>query len=429
VNRLVRSHAWLVGFLLTGTLIQPPAAAAPLPSWQVTYKATGYSFQTENSAGKTLDHYHHFQSLSGTASGLAGGKLTFRGAGRFAGDQLADINAPEQAKLYTGLAEMRFNPKFKALLGRQFVTAGVTSLTLDGALLNYRLNRTWNLSAWAGAKAPTTLAFELGEFGDDTALGARATFRPTAKWRLGFSASQRERGGQVAARPVGAEVMTRAIKNTRAFGRFSYDTEQELLARLQAQAQWRRSATSPVVDLQYIDRYPTVDAASWFSRFTDLKRIRLARAAVRHELPSRFGGEFEYLGSFVGERASSRLGLAALVPGGRIGYSVRLGDAGEENRLYGEFGHGVTPWLWLGAEATVMTYALMNDAPTDQERDLTALVGRARIDLREGVRLLAEVQSLANPDYDHDVRFLLGLDVSMARGSSRLGVDRGGWLQ
>lgn len=429
MKRLAGQQSLVAAVLSAVLFCHLPAHAEPLPSWQVTYKATGYSFQTVNSSGNTKDHYHHFQSLSGSASGLAGGKLTFRGSGRFAGDQLADVNPAEQGKFYSGLAEMRFTPRFKAMVGRQFVTAGVTNLTLDGAQVNYRPNSRWNLSGWAGAKAPTTLAFELGDFGQDTAFGARAAFVPSRNWRLAVSAAQRERGGQIAARPVGAELMTRAIKNTRAFGRVSYDTEQDRMARLQAQAQWRRSANAPVVDLQYIDRYPTIDAASWFSRFTDLKRIRLARASVRHELPSRFGGEFEYLGSFVGERTSSRLGLAALVPGGRIGYSVRLGDAGEENRLYGEFGHGVTPWLWLGGEATVLTYALMSDAPTDQDRDLTALVARARIDLRPGLRVLAEVQSLANPEYDHDVRFLLGLDVSMARGSSRLGLDRGGWLQ
>ncbi len=429
MKKFVRFQTVLAVFLICGLNGHLTATAAPPPSWQITYKATGYSLQSENRSGNNINHYHHFQSLSGTASGLAGGKLTLRGAGRFAGEQLADINPPRQAKLYTSLAEMHFNPRFRASVGRQFVTAGVTCLTLDGARFHYKLNRAWTLSAWAGAKAPTTLAFELGDFNEDTALGTRATFRPNPKWRLGFSAAQRERQGQIAARPVGAEVMTRAIKNTRAFGRVAYDTQQVLLVRLQAQAQWRRSLTAPVVDLQYIDRYPTVDAASWFSRFTDLKRIRLARAAVRHELPSGFGSEFEYLGSFVGDRTSSRLGLAALVPGGRIGYSVRLGNAGEENRIYGEFGRNIMPWLWLGGEATVMTYALLNDAPTDQERDLTTLVGRARVDLRPGVRLLAEVQSLADPEYEHDVRFLLGLDVSMARGSSRLGVDRGGWLQ
>ncbi len=161
----------------------------------------------------------------------------------------------------------------------------------------------------------------------------------------------------------------------------------------------------------------------------DIRRIRLARASVRHALPSKFGGEVEYMGSFVGGRAATRLGAAALVPGGRVGYSARLGDLGEENRFYGELGRRLTSWLMLEAEAAVMTYALFQDAPSDQDRDLTTLAARARVDLRPGLRVLAEVQRLHNPAHDSDVRFLLGLDVSMARGSSPMGLDRGGWLR
>ncbi len=420
---------FLVVLAICRLLIASSGLAAAPPSWQVAYKGTGYAFQTQNLTGDTTDHHHHFHTVSGTASGLAGGWLTFRGAGRFAGDQGNDINSTQQARLYSVLGEARFGAGTKVLVGRQFVQAGVTSLTLDGTLLKHRVSRNWGLSAWAGAKAPATRAFELGKFDQDAAMGGRITFRPNGDWRLGISAAYRERLGRVAARPVGAELMAGVINNTRLIGRVAYDLEQDRWARVQAQAQWRRSATAPVVDLQYIDRYPTIDAASWFARFTALKRIRLARAAVRHELPSRFGGEVEYLGSFVGDRTSSRVGLAVLVPGGRVGYSVRLGDAGEENRVYGELGHQFTPRLWLGGEASVLTYALLNDAPAEDDRDLTTLALRTRVELKPGLRVLAEVQSLDNPLYHQDVRFLLGLDVSLARGSSRLGLGRGGWLR
>jgi len=405
-------------------------AADALPaSWQVGYKGTGYSFQTEDRDGTVTDRFQQFHLLSGSASGIAGGWLTVRASGRFADENFTDRAGFEEAKWYTGMFEARFGGAWKARVGRQLVQAGVTSLTLDGAGVDFKPNRSWNLAAWGGAKAPVYNTFDFGEFDQDAALGGRVTYRPNYSWRLGLSTAYRERLGQVAGRPVGGEIMTSALTNTRIFGRVAYDLVQDLWARVQAQAQWRSSATSPVVDLQYIDRYPTVDAVSWFSRFMNLERIRLARASVRKEWPSRFGGELEYLGSFVGVRTSSRLGLAVLVPGGRVGYSLRLGDAGEENRFYGELGYDLTRWLWLGAEGSVLTYALMQDAPVDQERDLTTLAARARVQLRPGLRLLAEVQSLDNPLFEEDVRFLVGLDVSMARGSSRLGLDRGGWLQ
>ncbi len=48
--------------------------------------------------------------------------------------------------------------------------------------------------------------------------------------------------------------------------------------------------------------------------------------------------------------------------------------------------------------------------------------------LRSGLNLTAEVQSLDTPEYDKDVRLLVGVDLAMGRGVSRFGLDRGGWL-
>jgi len=286
-----------------------------------------------------------------------------------------------------------------------------------------------DVTAWGGAKTPTGHGFDFGSLDENAAAGGRIALRPHRKWWLAASGAYRERLGQVAERPVGLEASTTALRHTRIFTRVAYDLQPDRWARQQAQAQWRPASRLPETTFQYIDRHPSIDAASWFSRFTNLKRIRVARATMRYAAPSRFGGELEYLGTFVDTRTSSRVGLAVLVPGGRVGYSVRLGDAGEENRFYGELGGNVTRWLWLDAHATVLSYALMQDAPTDQERDLTTLSARARFNLRPGLRVTAEVQSLSNQLFSDDVRLLLGVDLAMARGSSRTGLDHGGWLQ
>lgn len=181
--------------------------------------------------------------------------------------------------------------------------------------------------------------------------------------------------------------------------------------------------------VQYVDRYPTIDAASWFSRFTGLERIRLARAGVRWESEGRWGGELEGVGAYVGSRTDARMGLAILLPVARVGYSLRTGDGGDENSVYGEAAWQARPWLRLEGEASYLTYALFADAPEDQERDLTTLAARARVELRSGLNVTAEVQSLVNPVYDRDVRVLLGVDLAMGRGASRFGLDQGGWLR
>ncbi|MCB1185304.1 hypothetical protein KDM41_17940, partial [bacterium] len=249
-------------------------------------------------------------------------------------------------------------------------------------------------------------------------------WRTVPGWRIDLSGAYRERNGRVAARPVGAGLVSPGQGALRGAARAEYDLEREAWTRLQAQGQWRHGSGAEL-EFQYVDRTPQVDAASWFARFTDFERIRLARATARRRWPSGFGGEIEAWGSFVGDRSSTRLGLAALVPGGRIGYSVRTGDTGEENCWYGEWGTQVHPRVRVEGEASLLTWALVEDAPADQDRDVTTLAGRVRWDVGTGWQLRAEVQSLANTIYDQDVRFLVGLDVFGAAGSSRYGLGTG----
>ena len=420
--------------LLVGGFAGPAGAAGiadpvpPLSSWSFGLMANGYAYQDVDSTRTTSDEFRFYQHFAGTASGLAGGGLSFRTAGRFAG--LPDDAGPlfETSRLHTGLLEQRLGARARVQVGRQFLQSGVAGLTLDGVRLVYRGQGGLEASAWGGGAVPSGHAFELADFGQDAAAGGRVVFRPARNHRLGLSAAYRERLGVVAFRPVGAEYTTTSMRHLRAMARAAYDLEGGRWVRLEAQGQWRQAGSRPVLTLQYVDRYPTVDAASWFSRFTDLERIRVLRTGLRWESAARFGGEAEYQGAFVGDRASHRIGLAALLPGARVGYALRVGDAGDENSLYGEVGWQARRWLRLEGEASYLTYALLADAPEDQERDLVTLAARARLNLRSGLNVTAEVQALENPRYDSDVRVLLGVDLAMGRGASRFGLDRGGWL-
>jgi hypothetical protein len=405
------------------------APTASPASWQLGLRTTGYYYQEEDLAGNSTDRMLSYQHFSGSASGLAGGHLVFRGSGRFASGLAYDETGIEKSRLYSGFLEARPSPLFKARLGRQFIQSGVTGLTLDGAWMSLRNGPGLEATAWGGARSPYQHGFEIGDTDQDTAVGGRIALRPNRKWNLAGSVAYRERLGMVAERPVGLEVRTSALKRTRLLGRAAYDLEQDRWAKVQLQAMWRASSASPALTVQYLDRHPSIDAASWYSRFTGLERIRVARASLRHTLPSRFGGEVEYLGSFVGERAASRIGLAVLFPLGRVGYSIQMGDAGESNRFYGEIRHQATPWLEVDAQAAVLTYALLENAPADEERDLVTLAAGLRATLRQGCRVVAQVQSLDNPFYSKDVRVLVGLDLSMARGASNFGLGQGGWLQ
>ncbi|MDO9262671.1 MAG: hypothetical protein Q7U02_01815, partial [Desulfosalsimonadaceae bacterium] len=263
----------------------------------------------------------------------------------------------------------------------------------------------------------------------DRAAGGRLVVTPGGGHRFAVSGAYRERGGAVAERPVGCEYATAALPHADALARAAYDLETHRWSRFEAQARWQPAATRPALSLQFVDRRPAVDATSWFARFADVKRVRLARGALSWEHRSRWGGELEYVGSFVGERASSRVGVALLLPAARVGWSVRLDDEGDESSLYGELAWQARRWLRLEGEASRLVYALIADAAAADERELTTFAARARARLRPGLNVTAEVQSLDSPSYSRDVRLLLGVDLAMARGAGRTGLDRGGWLR
>lgn len=427
----VLAPAFALAFALATATGQARAAdllpSVPPPSWNLSLRSTGYAYQTEDAAGADTDHFRFYQHIAGGASGLAGGRLAVRASGRFANSPVDAWPGWDRSRLSSGYLEARLGQQVRARVGRQFLQSGVASLTLDGAEVAWGRGRAVQVSAWGGARAPWGNAARLGDFDLDAAAGGRLSFAPGGGHRFAVSGAYRERRGVVAERPVGCEYATTAVPHVDALARAAYDLEGERWSRLEAQARWQPAPSRPALSLQYVDRHPSIDAASWFSRFTEVKRIRLARGALTWQHRSRFGGELEYVGSFVDTRASSRVGIALLLPAARVGWSVRLGDTGEENSLYGELAWRARPWLRLEGEASHLVYALISDGPVADERELTTFAARARARLRPGLDFTAEVQSLDTPVYSRDIRVLLGVDLALARGTGRTGPDRGGW--
>ncbi|MBE0565602.1 MAG: hypothetical protein IH621_06595 [Krumholzibacteria bacterium] len=174
--------------LAVAWLAAPPAAPAaavalpaPQPSWSFGLRSTGYAYQAEDTAGATTDHARLYQHFAGTAAGLAGGRLGFRVSGRFA--NLPSDAGPlfEQSRLHTGVMEARLGARMRAEAGRQFLQAGVTGLTLDGARLAWRGARGTEASVWAEGTAapPTTSKASAGRRSRSRGSGA---LRPGGRW-------------------------------------------------------------------------------------------------------------------------------------------------------------------------------------------------------------------------------------------------------
>jgi hypothetical protein len=435
----VRRTAAVFGMLVLAGLAGVPLEAradasgiapdTPPPAWWLQLRSTAYILETRDLGGGAEGEVRSFQHFGGAASGLAGGRIALRAAGRLADDVRETRAGFARSRLDLAHLEARLSSRLTARLGRQFVQGGATSLTLDGLYAGWRPAARWDLALWGGARAPLAHDFEAGRLDDDQAYGARLAVQAGRRIRLAFSAARRERDGAVAARPLGWELAAALRRDLHVAGRAIYDLEGEAWGRAEGRVRWRPGPGRPGVTLQVVDRRPSVDAASWFARFADLARVRVVRAVVDWEHRSRFGGEVEVFDSRVDGRTARRMGAALLAPFGRLGYSVRFGDVGEESSLYGDFGWDALSWLRVEGEASLVTYALLEDAPESEERELTTLAARLLARLRPGVGLSVEVQSLDNPYYDEDVRLLVGLDLTMGRGASRFGLDRGRWLR
>jgi hypothetical protein len=310
-----------------------------------------------------------------------------------------------------------------------FLHEGPASATLDGLYLSVTPIRRVELRLWGGVRAPADLAWELEKLDERAAYGGRLLGTVTPKLRLGLSAAQWDEGGQVAARPVGLEITWFPLQGLRTFARGEYETEGEFWRRAELLGDYVPRRGSPwQFRAQFLDRAPRIDNTSYFARFDVQERIRAARASVRYQMENGLGGEVESYTGVIDKRTSARLGAAFLFRYGRIGYSALFGDSGERSQWYGDVYAPVTDWAKVNAGAVIATYALFENAPENEQRDLVTLFARATMDLLHGVRCLVEVQGLKNPDFDEDVRLLVGLDLLAGRGATNFGIGRGGWM-
>jgi hypothetical protein len=400
-------------------------------SWWFRLRTTGYAFQTEERSGASLDRLGAYQQFDGAVSGLADGRVSVQGSGRVYDDLYLAERTSDRARLYTGYVTARIAPWLKGKAGRQFLQEGAAGLTVDGLWLSFGAKGPVTARVWGGARAPIVVPYRdrVGDFGEDPAMGARLLYDPCPYFRSAVSFAYLEKDDRVAARPLGFETTLRAKGDLRATGRIAYDLEGERWSRAEGILQFRRKPGCPLVSLQVVDRYPSIDAGSYFARFADVERIRVGRGSIRYEHRIGIGAEADWVGSWVDERTSTRIGGAILFPFGRVGYSARIGDAGEEGRWFGDARVSPLPWLALEGGATFATYALLEDAPESMERDLASAFGRVRFKPRSGAALLVEVQTLDNPFYEEDVRVLAGLDLTMGRGTGAFGLAQGGWLR
>jgi len=431
VSLLLLAGLWSPARVVGARAADAPTAFEVADSWYLRSRTTGYAFRTVPLEGQAeVDHFEFYQGLDGAYSGMARGKVDLRFSMRFADDWAQRANPTTPARLHVLYLQYHTPLRGRARLGRLFLQEGVANYTMDGLYFSLKPARRLRVRAWAGTHSPLDSRWDVRSLGDAATLGARAMAMMTPWLDLGVSWAYLERNGFVRYQKVGGEAKLSPIDGLRAVLRGHYETRSEVWDRAEILAWYQRNPKWPILNFQYLDRRQSVDKNTYWERFLpSLHRVRLARAGLRYATPAHWGLEFSYFGSFVDEFAQTRLDGAVLFPYGRLGYSARLGDAGEESRWYGDVRWQPVPWCDLSGGAMLSTYALLKDAPSDQERDLVTLYLKALTRLRQGFDVHLELQSLENPLYSTDVRLLVGVDLALGRGASGTGLGTGGWLQ
>ncbi len=418
--------------LLMAVVSESARASGVEDTWFVRSRTQGYSFQTVDpgETTKTEDHFEFYQHFDGAWNGMGNGKWDIRFTTRFANDLAVGYEAIQPDRLHSFYVQYRFARGTRARLGRMFVQDGPASYTMDGLHLAWKPTHRLEFRGWGGSRSPYGLAYEIGKVEDQGTIGARAIASVTRWMKLSLGWAYLDRNSYVQWQKIGGEAQLQPTRSLRMILRAHYEMESESWDKVEIVGRYQPTPQWPTFGFQFLDRRQSVDVNTYWARFLPyLERVQLGRISARYVNERNWGAELEYFGSFSKELGQNRIGLLAHFPYGQLGYSARLGDAGEESRWIGDLRYVLGGWWDLRAGAMLSTYALFKDAPANEERDLVTLYLRSIMHLRRGFNLHLEVQSLENPQYQEDVRFLIGIDLALSGGSSRLGLGKGAWLQ
>ncbi len=402
----------LVGALAVLGQVHLAAAGAGGPRWSAQLSSTAYISQSQLPVANE-DQTSVVQTFSLQSTGWWKGKLSANLSGRLADDLRADREVYEPARMYTGYLRLKLRARrTEARLGRQYLHEGSSWLNFDGLHLSTRLTERVELRAWAGAQSRLHMDFQFGDPSKRGAFGARIVGRlgPGVDASLWWARTDRCDG--VIRQPVGGEVGWRRSRQLSLRIRGSYETERSEFERMEFLGRWTPSARGTVLAVQYLDRRPQLETGSWFQRFSQyISRVRLARETFTRRSPRGFGGEVQALQSFTEEQSSGEFGFALLAPHLRLGYARTYGDRATGDRIYGSLRFQPRRWWQLRAGAVASQYELLANAPSSEEREVVSSYLRSSFDLRESVRLTAEVQTVDRPFNSGDLRLLIGLDL------------------
>ena len=353
----------------------------------------------------------HLRSLQGMRLGVYDAfipGLSFFIRGRVASDLSNKFGTDPDFRMFGAyLQYSRHHDNFTIKAGRQFVSAGLEGMTLDGGRIDIKQIKHFDITGFVGTTlGPSFYNYdEMNSWKDSNAYGGRVKYNGIKRVVIGASYLERNYKDNLDSRVAGID-LTYNKKYYSGFFRTDYDifwNRVKLIA-------FRPSIKCPMghkLNLEYMYRKPTFGLSNIFSVFKNEPYHQFRVNPVYRINPDlRAFATLAY--TKFKDDDNTRFSLGASYKGQSLGGVISDGYGGKKLGLFGSLYRKVNEKLQVYATADMFNYKL-DSYEDDTTPSLTASFG-ANYNVFNNFSAQGVMQVLSNRDYKYDNRFYLKLN-------------------
>lgn len=379
----------------------------------------GMANSTSIDAGLWTEFYSYKQQLPVEQSqlrSLQGMRLGVRDAfvpglsmfvrGRVANDLSNDLPQDTDLRVFGAYLEYARQNWLTVRAGRQFLSPGISAMTLDGGRIDLSYKGDLQLTGYAGT-IPGPSFYDLdrvNSWKDRNAFGGQLKFSGLKPFKVGVAFSQREVNENLDSRVMQFDLGYSKGRSS-VLGRIDYDLFYERV-RLASVKPRLKLPGGHSLDLEYFYRRPSLPMSNPFSVVSNkaFNQIRV-NPVVRITPTLHALGSLSYT-RFVDEN-NIRVSLGAAYRGQSLGGVISEGYGGRRYGVFASLFRDITEQLQGYFYGDMYQYKLDTEED-DTDPSLSTALG-VRYIIGKGFSTRAEGQLLSNRDYEYDTRFYLRL--------------------
>ncbi len=278
----------------------------------------------------TEDSFRYYQSFGLHLVGRGkAGQLGFHTFFQVSDDLSLDLNDDPQSRLYNGYLEWK-NKGTNLSLGRQWITLGPSSLTLDGFKASQSIGKAVEVTGYLGTQTPFSRKFDLQGWDSAKSGGFYARTLSLKNAGLGIGLQQKSYKGETTFRELGIDGRIKLPEGVDLLGRADFNLLESGLQRAVLTSRYRPADSRFGFMAEYRHYEPRLFDKSYFKRF-DLEGHEQVRGGVTCELKPGVSLNASYTGVYFEDDSDSYITLGAACPYGSVSYFHGTGASGDED--------------------------------------------------------------------------------------------------